>query len=52
MQKQSIWNKMIHASFRKVVAFGLLCITMGIPIGTVIATIFLTGDMYKILSGG
>ncbi|MBA4453921.1 MAG: hypothetical protein H2B05_03145 [Nitrosopumilaceae archaeon] len=52
MQKQSSWNKMVHAPFKKVVAFDLLCILMGVPIGAGIATAFLTGDIYKILPGG
>lgn len=49
MQKQSTWNKMVHAPFKKVVAFDLLCMTMGMPIGAGIATAFLTGDIYTVL---
>ncbi len=45
---QSVWNKMVHASFRKVVAFDLLFLALGIPIGAAIATAFLTGDIYNI----
>jgi hypothetical protein len=29
----SIWDKMVHASFRKVVAFDLLFLGLGIAIG-------------------
>ena len=49
MQKQSTWNKYVHAPFKKVVAFDLLCMAMGIPIGAGVATAFLTGDIYKII---
>jgi len=31
--RESIWNKMVHASFRKVVAFDLLFLGLGIAIG-------------------
>jgi len=31
--RTSIWNKMVHASFRKVVAFDLLFLGFGIAIG-------------------
>ncbi|AJM93332.1 MULTISPECIES: hypothetical protein [Nitrosopumilus] len=48
MQKMSTWNKMVHAPFKKVVAFDLACMAMGVPIGAGIATAFLTGDIYKI----
>ncbi|MFB5610634.1 MAG: hypothetical protein ACE5R3_00490 [Nitrosopumilaceae archaeon] len=46
---QSVWNKMVHAPFKKVVAFDLLFLILGIPIGAAIAAAFLTGDIYKIL---
>ncbi len=32
-QETSTWNKMVHAPFKKVVAFDLFCIGMGIAIG-------------------
>ncbi len=38
----STWDKMVHASFRKVVAFDLLFLGLGIPIGAAIATAILT----------
>jgi len=31
--KESVWNRMVHASFRKVVAFDLLFLGIGIVIG-------------------
>ena len=49
MKAQSTWNKYVHAPFKKVVAFDLLCMAMGMPIGAGIATAFLTGDIYKII---
>ena len=52
MQKQSTWNKMVHAPFKKVVAFDLICMVMGMPIGAGIVTAFLTGDIYNVLSLG
>ncbi|MFB5607653.1 hypothetical protein [Candidatus Nitrosopumilus sediminis] len=32
-QKNSTWDKMVHAPFKKVVKFDLLCIGIGIVIG-------------------
>lgn len=34
MKTTSAWNKMVHATFRKVVAFDLLYMGLGITIGT------------------
>lgn len=31
--KQTVWNKMVHASFRKVVAFDLLFLGLGAAVG-------------------
>ena len=42
-KKQSIWNKMVHAPFKKVVAFDLLCMIMGMPIGAGILAALLYG---------
>ncbi len=50
MKTTSTWNKYVHAPFKKVVAFDLLCITIGMPIGVGLATAFLTGDAYKVIS--
>lgn len=40
---ESVWNKMVHASFRKVVAFDLLCIGIGIVIGIGIGVFLIKG---------
>ncbi|MDH3312979.1 MAG: hypothetical protein OEM28_07510 [Nitrosopumilus sp.] len=40
---QSTWNKMVHAPFKKVVAFDLLCMAMGMPIGAGILAALLYG---------
>ena len=38
----STWNKMVHASFRKVVSFDLLFFGLGIGVGAGIATYLIT----------
>ena len=43
------WNKTVHASFRKVVAFDLFFLGLGVGIGAGLATAFLTGDITKVL---
>ena len=49
----STWDRMVHAPFKKVVAFDLLCIAMGIPIGAGILAAFLFGvEPLKALWGG
>ena len=40
--KTSTWDKMVHASFRKVVAFDLLCIGIGVTIGMGIGVYLVT----------
>jgi len=52
MQKQSTWNKRVHAPFKKAVTFDLPCILTGVPIRAGMATVFLTGGIYLILPGG
>lgn len=42
-KKESIWDKMVHASFRKVVAFDLLCVGIGILIGMGIGVFVIKG---------
>ena len=42
-KKESSWDKMVHASFRKVVAFDLLCIGIGIVIGIGIGVFLIKG---------
>ena len=44
------WDKMVHASFRKVMAFDLLFLALGIPIGAGLATAYLTGDLQNVFS--
>lgn len=44
------WDKMVHASFRKVVSFDLLFLALGITIGTGLAVAFLTGDLQKMFN--
>ncbi|MCE9652432.1 hypothetical protein [Nitrosarchaeum sp. AC2] len=43
-KKESSWDKMVHASFRKVVAFDLLCIGIGIVIGIGIGVYLIAGS--------
>lgn len=43
-KKESSWDKMVHASFRKVVAFDLLCIGIGIVIGMGIGVYLIAGS--------
>ena len=43
---------MVHAPFKKVVAFDLLCMAIGMPIGAGLAAAFLTGDIHNVLSLG
>ena len=42
-KKQNTWNKYVHAPFKKVVAFDLLCMAMGMPIGAGILAAFIYG---------
>jgi len=37
------WNRMVHAPFKKVVAFDLLFMALGMPIGAGIITAILIG---------
>jgi hypothetical protein len=39
---QSTWDKMVHASFRKVVSFDLLFLGLGITIGAGIGAFLVT----------
>ncbi len=38
IEKQSVWKKQVHASFRKVIAFDLLFLALGAMIGAGIIT--------------
>lgn len=40
-QKLSTWDTMVHAPFRKVVAFDLLCMAIGAAIGGLTVAAFL-----------
>jgi hypothetical protein len=41
--KTSVWNRMVHASFRKVVAFDCLFLGIGILIGIGIGVFIIKG---------
>ena len=43
-----MWHKMVHASFRKVIAFDLLFLGLGIPIGAGLVLGLFTGDIYNV----
>lgn len=42
-QKISTWNKMVHAPFKKVITFDLICIGLGIMIGIGIGAYLVAG---------
>lgn len=46
---KSVWDKMVHATFRKVVAFDLLFLGLGIAIGAGLSAAFLTEDVLKLI---
>ena len=39
----SIWNKTVHAPFRKVVKFDLICMGLGLVMGVGIGAFLVTG---------
>ena len=41
--KQNTWNKMVHAPFKKVVAFDLICMGIGAVIGMGIGAYLVIG---------
>ena len=43
IQKINNWDKMVHASFKKVVKFDLICIGLGIFMGMGISAFLVTG---------
>ncbi len=45
MKTTSAWNKMVHATFRKVVGFDLLYMGLGITIGTGIGAYLVTAGL-------
>lgn len=47
---KSVWNKMVHASFRKVVAFDLLFLALGIAIGAGLSAAFFTENVFNLIA--
>lgn len=42
-KNEGTWNKMVHASFKKVVTFDLICMGIGIVIGMGIGVYLIAG---------
>ena len=42
-QKSNTWNKMVHAPFKKVVTFDLICMGLGILMGIGIGAYLVAG---------
>lgn len=47
MKTQSVWNKMVHATFRKVVAFDLLFMGLGIAVGAGVGAYAVTAGLVQ-----
>ena len=47
MKETSVWSKMVHATFRKVVAFDLLFMGLGIAIGVGIGAYAVTAGLIQ-----
>jgi len=47
MKTTSTWNKMVHASFRKVVAFDLLFMGLGIAAGVGVGAYLVTAGLIQ-----
>ncbi len=47
MEAQSIWNKMVHSTFRKVVAFDLVFMGLGIVIGAGVGAYLVTAGLIQ-----
>jgi len=47
MEAQSRWNKMVHATFRKVVAFDLVFMGLGIVIGAGVGAYLVTAGLIQ-----
>lgn len=45
--KTSTWNKMVHATFRKVVAFDLLFMGLGIAVGAGVGAYVVTAGLVQ-----
>ena len=48
-ESKSVWDKMVHASFRKVVLFDLLFFGLGIALGAGLSAAFLMEDVYQLI---
>lgn len=42
-KNEGTWNKMVHASFKKVVTFDLICMGIGVVIGMGIGVYLIAG---------
>ena len=47
MKATSTWNKMVHATFRKVIAFDLLFMGLGIAIGAGVGAYVVTAGLVQ-----
>lgn len=43
VQKNNTWNKMVHAPFKKVVKFDLICMGLGVMMGIGIGAYLVAG---------
>ncbi len=43
VQENNTWNKMVHAPFKKVVKFDLICMSLGIMMGIGIGAYLVAG---------
>lgn len=43
MNTQSVWNKMVHAPFKKVIKYDLICMAIGTLIGMGIGAYLVAG---------
>ena len=46
-QPKSVWDKMVHATFRKVMAFDMLFMVLGIGIGTGLGAYLVTSGLVQ-----
>ncbi|HET6517406.1 MAG TPA: hypothetical protein VFG25_04195 [Nitrosopumilaceae archaeon] len=47
MKTTSTWNKMVHATFRKVIAFDLLFLGLGVAIGAGVGAYVVTAGIVQ-----
>lgn len=50
LKTKSTWDKMVHASFRKVVSFDLLFMGLGILTGMGLGVAIVRGDLSNLIS--